>query len=274
MNNDLTTFALQSTLAEIKNMCPEVSHTFIFADNTTIVARDLDTDEETATRVVKSFNTLSKSADTIGGLESLTFYGNNDQMNIFSMDDLNLAMVTSKENDEPQLSTVLARILIPTVLKLTEKIALSYKEERIRLEKPVVSDETINDDTEEPELQAEEVVEVEAESFGEENEPQQLLPDAPVTQFIVETLRGLLVASDTVRIDRAVIQQWKDLFGDKPITEVELETLNGQTTRCKFKPMKKAKKEGKGTIQIPQKIQQTLQTSKGELIMVKPAINY
>jgi hypothetical protein len=272
MNHDLTTFALQNTLVEIKNTCPEVSNTFIFTDNATIVARDEDTDEETATRAAESFNTLSKSADTIGGLESVAFYGNNDQLNIFSMGDYNFAMVTSKENGEPKTSTVLARILIPTVLKLTEKIALSYKEESITLEKPTVSDETIHE-AEEAELQADEAVEVEAEPFEEENESQLLLPDAPVTQFIVETLSGLLVASDTVRIDDAVIQQWKDLFGDKPITEVDLETLSGQTTRCKFKPMKKARKEGKGTIQIPQKIQETLQTSKGELIMVKPAIN-
>jgi hypothetical protein len=273
MNHDITTFALQNTLAEIKNTCPEVSHTFIFADNATIVARDVDTDEETATRAVKSFNTLSKSAETIGGLESVSFYGTNDQMNIFSMGDFNLALVSSKENDEPQLSTVLARILIPTVLKLTEKIALFSHEEGSSLEETDVSDVAIQD-TEEPKLQAEEVVEIEAEPLEEEeNERQPLLPDAPVTQFIVETLSGLLVPSDTVRIDSVVIQQWKDLFGDKPITEVDLETLNGQTTRCKFKPLKKAKKEGNGTIQLPQKIQQTLQTSKGELIMVKPAIN-
>jgi predicted regulator of Ras-like GTPase activity (Roadblock/LC7/MglB family) len=272
MNNDLTAFALRNTLAEIKNTCPEVSHTFIFTDNATIIARDEDTDEETATRAAESFNTLSKKADTIGGLETVTFYGNNDRVNIFSMDDFNLAMVTSKENDEPQSSAILARILIPTMLKLTEKIALSFEEESNRLEEPAFSDETIHD-TEEPELQAEEAVEVEAEPFEEENEPQPLLPDAPITQFMVETLSGLLVASDTVRIDSAVIQQWKDLFGDKLITEVDLETLNGQTTRCKFKPMKKAKQEGKGTIQLPQKIQQTLQTSKGELIMVKPVID-
>jgi hypothetical protein len=272
MNHDLTAFVLQNALVEIKNTCPEVSNTFIFADNALIVARDEDTDEETAIRAAESFSTLSKNAGTIGGLETVTLYGNKDQMNIFSMGDLNLAMVTSKENDEPQLSTVLARILIPTVLKLTEKIALSHKEENISLEKTAISDETIQD-AEEPELQSDEAVEVEAEPFEEETESQLLLPDAPVTQFIVETLSGLLVASDTVRIDGAVIQQWKDLFGDKSITEVDLETLNGQTTRCKFKPMKKAKKEGKGTIQIPQKIQETLQTSKGELIMAKPAIN-
>jgi predicted regulator of Ras-like GTPase activity (Roadblock/LC7/MglB family) len=128
MNHGLTTFALQNTLVEIKNTCPEVSHTFIFAGNASIVARDEDTDEETATRAAESFNALSKSADTIGGLEAVTFYGNNDQMNIFSMGDLKIAMVTSKENDEPQTSTVLARILIPTVLKIAEKIAISSYE--------------------------------------------------------------------------------------------------------------------------------------------------
>jgi predicted regulator of Ras-like GTPase activity (Roadblock/LC7/MglB family) len=190
MNHDLITFALQSALVEIKNMCPEVSHTFIFADNATIVARDRDTDEETATRAAESFNALSKSADTIGGLENVIFYGNNDQMNISSMGDFNLALVTSKENDEPQLSTVLARILIPTVLKLTEKIALFSREENTNLEKTDVLDLPIHD-KEEPELQAEEVVEVEAEPLEEEeSESQLMLHDAPVTQFIVETLIG------------------------------------------------------------------------------------
>ena len=90
---------------------------------------------------------------------------------------------------------------------------------------------------------------------------------------MVENLGGLLVASDTVRIDSEVIQQWKDLYGDRAISEVDVETLSGQTTRCKFKPIKNSKQEGKGIIQLPQKIQRTLQASEGELVMVKPAIN-
>ncbi len=58
---------------------------------------------------------------------------------------------------------------------------------------------------------------------------------------MVENLGGLLVPSDTVRIDNAVITQWKDLYGEKKIEETDIETLNGKTTRCKFKPIKDSK---------------------------------
>ena len=274
MNNELYAFALRNTLTEIKNACPDVSHTFIFKDDGKLIAQDEDTDEETAIRAAEAFNTISKGADTIGGLESVTFYGTSDRVNIFCLNDFYLAMVTSKEDDEKQSSAALARILVPTVLRLTEKIANASQEESLRTEKPEFSDQTLLD-TEEPEadLQAEEAVAVEAEPLEEENEPDPLLPDPPVTQFMVENIGGLLVASDTVRIDSEVIQQWKDLYGDKAISEVHVETLNGQTTRCKFKPIKNSKQEGKGTIQLPQKIQRTLQTSKGELVIVKPAID-
>ena len=274
MNNELYAFALRNTLTEIKNACPDVSHTFIFRDDGKLIAQDEDTDEETAIRAAEAFNTISKGADTIGGLESVTFYGTSDRVNIFCLNDFYLAMVTSKEDDEKQSSVALARILVPTVLRLTEKIANASQEESLRTEKPEFSDQTLLD-TEEPDvdLQSEEAVPVEAEPLEEENEPDPLLPDPPVTQFMVENLGGLLVASDTVRIDSEVIQQWKDLYGDRAISEVDVETLSGQTTRCKFKPIKNSKQEGKGIIQMPQKIQRTLQTSNGELVMVKPAID-
>jgi hypothetical protein len=110
------------------------------------------------------------------------------------------------------------------------------------------------------------------EQIEPEVNPEPLLPEPPVNQFIVENLGGLLVPSDTVRIDSAVIVQWKDLYSDKKIEEVDVETLNGKTTRCKFKPIKGSKYEGKGIIQMPEKIQLTLQTTKGELVMVKPVV--
>jgi hypothetical protein len=62
------------------------------------------------------------------------------------------------------------------------------------------------------------------------------------------------------------------LYGDKKIEEVDMETPKGKTTRCKFKPIKGSKHEGKGIIQIPEKIQLTLQITKGELVMVKPVV--
>jgi len=268
MNDELYAFALRNTLTEIKSACPDVSHTFIFGDDGKILVQDEETNESTVARAAETIKELQKKADTIGGLESATFYGDNNRVNVFRINDLYLAMIGSKEIDEKQ-SFMFARIAVPSILRITEKIS-NFQEENF-IEKPGLPETKNADAIEDTSIQEEEFTVVEAEPLDEtEHEP--LLPDPPVTQFMVENLFGLLVAPDTVRIDRAVIQQWTDLYGDKEITEVDLETLNGQTTRCKFKPVKDSKREGKGIIQLPQKVKETLQTSKGELVMVKPVI--
>ena len=111
------------------------------------------------------------------------------------------------------------------------------------------------------------------EQFEEpEIDTEPLLPEPPVTQLIVENLGGLLVPSDTVRVDQEVISRWKELYGDKKINEVEVEALSGKTTRCKFKQIKKSKDTGKGIIKMPEKIQLTLETSQGSLVTLKPVI--
>jgi hypothetical protein len=270
MNDELYAFALRNTLTEIRSACPDVSHTFIFRDDGKLIVRDEDTEEATATRTAIALTALRAGADTVGGLESATFFGDNNRVNVFRINNLYLATIGSKEADE-EYSSTLARTLVPTVLRLTEKISNSSQEESFGINKPDFSKTIVPEVEEDASIPEEEFTVVEAEPI-DEPEPGQLLPDPPVTQFMVENLGGLLVASDTVRIDNAVIQQWTDLYGERPIIEVDLETLNGLTTRCKFKPIKDSKQEGKGTIQLPQKIQQILQTSKGELVMVKPAI--
>ena len=83
---------------------------------------------------------------------------------------------------------------------------------------------------------------------------------------------GLLVPSDTVRLGQDVITQWNELYSDKKIKEVDIEALNGKTTRCKFKKIKKSKDLGKGVIKMPEKIQLTLETSSGALVIVKPVV--
>jgi len=114
--------------------------------------------------------------------------------------------------------------------------------------------------------------EEEKEQFEPEIDTEPLLPEPPVTQLIVENIGGLLVPSDTVRIDNEVITQWNELYGDKKISEVTIETLSGKTTRCKFKQIKKSKDAGKGIIKMPEKIQLTLETSQGALVTVKPVV--
>ena len=99
-----------------------------------------------------------------------------------------------------------------------------------------------------------------------------LLPEPPVTQLIVENLGGLLVPSDTIRVDQEVISRWNELYGDDKIKEVEVEALNGKTVRCKFKNIKKSKDTGKGIVKMPEKIQLTIETQQGELVTIKPII--
>jgi predicted regulator of Ras-like GTPase activity (Roadblock/LC7/MglB family) len=243
MSNEVYAFALKNTLNEIKNVCPDVSKTFIFKEDGKILAKDENTDEETINRAVDAFNALTERANAIGGLESVTLHGANGRVNIACINDFYLTTIASKEADEKYVNT-LTQVLVPTVLKLVEKIhPASIDNNTFTMEQP------------EPEVN-----------------PEPLLPEPPVNQFIVENLGGLLVPSDTVRIDSAVIVQWKNLYGDNKIEEVDVEALNGKATRCKFKSIKGSKYEGKGIIQMPEKIQLTLQTTKGELVMVKPVV--
>jgi hypothetical protein len=141
-------------------------------------------------------------------------------------------------------------VLVPIVLKIVETI------------QPALTN-TEPEPVEEPQKSEPEVA------------SESLLPEPPVSQLMVENLqgfRGLLGSNDDVRVDSAVIDHWKSLYGDKKIEEVDVETLNGKTTRCKFKSIKGSKYDGKGIIQMPEKIQLTLQTKKGELVMVKPVV--
>jgi len=282
MNNEVYSFALKSTLQEIQNICPDVSNSFIFKDGK-ILAKDETTPEKDIDHTIDAFDSITEKADIIGGLEAVTIQGANGRVNIACMNDFYLTTVSSKEADEKYVNT-LTRILIPIVIRLIEKIHPALPEDGTFTTvepEPVepVEDEVVEEvaeTTEESEsnMPAEETAptEDEEEQFAPEVDPEPLLPEAPVTQLIVENLGGLLVPSDTVRIDTEVIAQWNDLYGDKKLHEVNLETLSGKTTRCKFKPIKNSKQTGKGVIGIPEKIQLTLETSKGELVMVKPIV--
>jgi hypothetical protein len=215
-------------------------------------------------------------------LETVTIQGANSRVNIACINDFYLTTTSSKEADEKYVNT-LTRVLIPIVIRLVEKIQpASTDDETLTTVYPesVENDaiEEAADDAEDSEndLPEEETATTELneelEQFEPEVDPEPLLPEAPVLQLIAENLGGLLARSDTVRIDNEVITQWSDLYGDKKINEVDVEALNGKTTRCKVKQIKKSKDTGKGIIKIPEKIQLTLEITKGELVTVKPVV--
>jgi len=283
-SEEVHSLALRNTLNEIKNVCPDVQTAFIFKQNGPISAKDDDSKTETVANATETFNVLAEKAETLGSLESVTFYGAQNRMHISQMNDSYLATVASQNSDEKYINT-LTRVLVPMVSRIVESLNLDSRQEQVaddELESSEDETESSNEtETYQEEISEQETTEadsrepeLEEETADLEQQPESDLPEPPATQFMVEHLGGLLVPSDTVRIDNAVILQWKELYGDIEITEVDLESLNGQTTRCKFKPIRDSKQEGKGVIQMPKKIQFTLQLSKGELVMVKPVIDW
>jgi hypothetical protein len=310
MSNEVYAFALKSTMDEIQKACPEVTRNFVFKDGK-IIAQSKNTTEEDATQTITAFDAITERADALGDVETITIQSAEGKVNIANMNDFYVTTVSSKEADEKYVNT-LTRILIPIVIKLADKIqpASLAENETITLDQPEPepeeddADEAIEEtedtqteetekmeeteeaedtetyETSQPDYEEEETAPIEPETYEEpeqaEPEPEYddepLLPEPPVTQLIVENLGGLLVPSDTVRVDQEVIQHWNELYGDIKINEVEVEALNGKTTRCKFKHIKKSKDAGKGIIKMPEKIQLTLETQQGELVTVKPVV--
>jgi len=269
VNNEVYSFALKNTLNEIQNICPDIKNSFMFKDNGEIIAGDENTPEKVVVRVIDSFDGILEKADAIGGIEGITLEGNKGRVNISCMNDLYLVTVTSRKADMNYINTV-THVLIPTILKLLEKIhpaPLKSNQPQPEIETEIASDEELEEEEETP------FKETLAEEPEEDPETKTLLPELPVNQLIIENLGGLLVPSDTVRIDSDLLSQWEELSGSMKIEEVEVETFDGKTLRCKVKPIKDSKYEGKGIIRMPEKIQLNLEIEKGELIRVKPVVD-
>ena len=269
MESDVYSFALKETLNEIRNVCPDINNAFVFKENGEVVASDEKTSEKTVTRVMDAFDGIFEKAASIGNIGGVTLECSKGRVNVSLInDDFYLLTVTSKKADINYVNTV-TRVIVPTVLRLLEKIhPAPLKSSEVSPEIELATSEI-----EEPVEQAEETITPEEETLEEKIKPEPLLPETPVNQLIVENLGGLLVPSDTVRIDKEILSQWEELYEDKKINMVEIETFDGKTTTCKAKPIKDSKYEGKGIIRMPEKIQLTLEIKRGELVRVKPVID-
>ena len=125
---------------------------------------------------------------------------------------------------------------------------------------------------EEEELQEEADAEEQETKESDKEEPMPIV-ELPSNQLIVESFGGLLVRSDTVQISDEIMSQWEELLDGKDIEIVEVESFNGKTSQCKVKALDDSKLENKAVIRIPEKLCQTLDIKKGELVRVKPVIS-
>jgi hypothetical protein len=281
MDDEFLSLALKNTIDEMQKTCPEVKTAFALDAKHELIAQGENTPESTVVRATEILREVMKKAEVLGGADDLTIKGTDGRVNVSRMDEIYVVTVASKNADLKYVDTVV-HVLFPTVLKVLEKLgpapvlrkpselepepelAESHEEERS-------VEPTIEETDEETKAEISEELEGKEASEGHE-EDKNSLPEPEVNQFIVEDIKGLLTPSDTVRIDGCVIEHWKELYEGKNLEEADLETFAGKSLRCKVKPIKDAKLEGQGKIQIPIKLQDVLDIKKGELVRVKPAI--
>jgi predicted regulator of Ras-like GTPase activity (Roadblock/LC7/MglB family) len=274
-SNEIYTTALNNALDEMRKVCPDIQHAFIYNENGELIAGDAETPQKVTTRVIDAFDDILERAEAIGGVEAITINGDMGTVKLYHFNEHYLVAVYSAKAEVGYVDTVV-RVLVPTVLKVLEKLSptplknvAEPKPEPLGLEKPQEGELT-----EKPveKLPAEIKPEAEPSLASEKLQESPSPLEVPAVQLIVENIGGLLVPSDTVRVDSETLSSWENAFEGKKIEYVEIETFNGKTARYKVKPIKDSKYTGKAVVQIPEKVQLALEIKKGELVKVKPVI--
>ncbi|MCX8150126.1 MAG: hypothetical protein N3D85_01255 [Candidatus Bathyarchaeota archaeon] len=258
--------AIQNTLNELRNICPQISTAYIFKPDKTVLAQDKDANKSDVASTVDKLCMLIKHARVGGGLEFFRVDSLGYCATVTRLGSVYFAMVHSRALDDKVLCGI-TRGIVPIVLKLVELIQpeLMYATPQIFEDFP--SEKAQMDSKE---RSSSEVV------GSEKNVDCTSFSESVVSQLTVENLNGIsrLVGSqDNVRVDPAIINQWVTLGGQKEIIKVEVEEIqSGKKIVCNFKPIKDVAFYGKAVIQLSEKIQTTLQTKRGAAVLVRPII--
>ena len=242
MNRDLYAIALNNALKEIKKAYPEIHHSFIFTNDSTIIAGDKETSQETMNSILESFETIKENAKAIGNIKSFQIDGKNGKLMSVSIEDMNLILNTSKKMDNTQIHSI-TNIIIPTILKTLEAFTPTHLQPASPPQK--------------------------------ETNHKELKVDTLSGFFAGDSVQidtEILTAWNTNDDPRARVRA--ALTGEKivqePVENVKIETLDGNSTLCKVKEIDDQKLKGKNIIRIPEKLCKNLEVNKGDLVKVQP----
>lgn len=270
MENEVYSFALKSTLDELQKICPNVKNALFFTQDGIALAANENTPKETAGKAKEALWSILEKSQPIGNVEKLVLEGINANVKVSLVDRFYFVAVTAKEA-EADRSDNIANAMVTSVLKVIDKF-IPAPSSAAASEVGTGLERTEEEKAIEPQSEPVDETTGGSEEKPSEKEAEAVLPEAPVNQLIVEDLKGLLAPSDTVRVDESMIQQWNELFEGRDIAEADIETFGGQSVRCKVGQIKNSKLEGQGKIQIPARVQQSLEVKKGELVRIKPVV--
>ena len=120
MDTDAYATALETALAEIKNVCPDIKSSFVFTREGNVVAGDAEASADTK-RTLHFFQSVRDKADAIGGIEALSVNCAEGNLQISQANHMYLVTATSKDADTKYLLTITG-VIVPTVLKLLKDI--------------------------------------------------------------------------------------------------------------------------------------------------------
>jgi predicted regulator of Ras-like GTPase activity (Roadblock/LC7/MglB family) len=235
MNRDPYAIALDNALTEIKNAYPDITHSFLFTKTGSIITGDQETDTKTMNNILKYFQDMNEKAKVIGNLDSIHIQGKNGKLTVSNINDVYLVLATSKNADKTHIHSI-TNVIFPTILKTLEAFAPMH------------------------------------------------LQFQSTKKLVVDTLSGFF-AGDSVQIDAETLLEWTKnndpLLDDEQTDEtklqeivdhVKIETFAGNSTLCKVKEINDQKLAGKNMIRIPEKVCNTLEIKKGDIVTVQPIV--
>jgi hypothetical protein len=250
--------ALKTTINEIKNISPEISCAFVFKPDE-VIAYDDNANPETIQESLHVFNEMTSRIDAVGGMDNMVIQGSNGQVNFMQcVNGFYLATVSSKVIDERTLFA-LNKVLMPAVIKMVTDFTPANEAQNFKLSQP------------EPETKHQQPNETVQSEPIQMDDLEFVLSKPPVHQFMVEKTNGLF-QSDAVRVDEDVAAGWNKLYEGRIIDHIVIESLRFKMIRCRFKPIKESKTSAKGLVQIPDKIMQALDVTRGDLVLIKPIV--
>lgn len=248
MESTLNTPALGTLINEIKNTCPAIANIFVLDKNMQLLAKDAKTTEETTEGIINAFTPLVEQTTLEGGIETVFCESPDRKFTLTQCSGNYFVTLSSSEADQKAI-VGLTRLLVQTMVKLLHSNLPTLNEN----EAPPSESANISSKVDLP-----------------------LVPKSPGHEFIVENLSGLSIISgspDRIRVDRALIGLWKEMYGQKKISEAIVEESSaGKTVRCKWDLIKGSKLEGQGLVQIPDRIKSILGVEKGAVVRLRPVI--
>ncbi|MGD6805712.1 MAG: hypothetical protein ACQCN4_01985 [Candidatus Bathyarchaeia archaeon] len=259
------TDAISTVIGELKTLSPDITHAVAFKTNGEALAGSEGTTPEQTRAIIDNITSITHVA-CIGGIERIVIQDINTQLAVSTIEDVYLATLCSRNGDQ-KIIKALTEVVVPTVVRL------SLLTKSLPDKKSTASTETAESPSNPPVLAVH--TEPETPSTTQTETPLKIepfLPKAPTSQLMVEKIGGLLVPSDTVRIDGEVIERWRDIYDGKQLNAVILETLEGKTVTCKVKPLKDSRANARGIVQVPERLMSALNIDKGQLVMVSPSV--